>query len=187
MTPSFEEPSVRQSLGARAWQEHEDPLALVAGLLSDRKLASGSIGIAGTDRYFTVDGLRKALPGASLKNCAPGVSGCRTLKSLAEIALLQRALDITIAAYLGTIPGIESGMQPGDISATMDRATATLGGTAEFSPVLLGEAEAHPHCSGKPQEVKPDELGVRLEDCIHMTATGPVWFSQPAASIEQPV
>ena len=48
VTPFFEEPSVRQSLDVpaqvRTWQEHEDPLALVASWLKDRKLASGVVG-----------------------------------------------------------------------------------------------------------------------------------------------
>src|SRR5262249_34077872 len=49
VTPFFEEPSVRETLGVpaqvRTWQEHEDPLALVAGWLKDRKLGSGVVGI----------------------------------------------------------------------------------------------------------------------------------------------
>ena len=33
----------------------------------------------------------------------------------------------------------------------------------------------------------PGKFGVRLEDCFHMTAQGPKWFSQPSRSLEQPV
>ncbi len=44
VTPFFEEPSVRQTLGVpaevRVWQEDEDPLTVVAGFLKDRKLAA---------------------------------------------------------------------------------------------------------------------------------------------------
>ena len=32
----------------------------------------------------------------------------------------------------------------------------------------------------------PGEFGVRLEDCVYMTATGPKWFSPTAVSISQP-
>jgi Xaa-Pro dipeptidase len=32
----------------------------------------------------------------------------------------------------------------------------------------------------------PGEFGVRMEDCVYMTDTGPKWFSQPAFSISQP-
>jgi len=167
VTPFFEEPSVRESLGVpaqvRTWQEHEDPLALVAGWLKDRKLSSGVVGIEETDRYFIVDGLARNLPTATLKNGAPVVRGCRMIKTAPEIALMQRASDITIAAYRHTIPRIEAGMRPSDIAGMVNQATAALGGEPDFALVLLGEASAYPHGSGKPQAVRPGE--VVLMDC----------------------
>lgn len=167
VTPFFEEPSVRESLGVpaevRTWQEHEDPLALVAGWLRDRKLGSGVIAIEETNRYFIVDGLQRNLPTATLRNGAPVVRGCRMIKSPAEIALMQHASDVTMAAYRHTIPKIEAGMRPADIGAIMNRATAALGGEPEFELILLGEAAAYPHGSGKPQAVKAGE--VVLMDC----------------------
>ncbi|MBL8554989.1 MAG: aminopeptidase P family protein [Phenylobacterium sp.] len=167
ITPFFEEPSVRESLGiaagVRTWQEHEDPLALVAGWLKDRKLASGVVGIEETSRYFIIDGLKRNLPGVRLRNGAPVVRGCRMIKTAPEIALMQRATDITMAAYRHTIPRIEVGMRPSDIGAIMNRATTQLGGESEFELILLGEASAYPHGSGKPQAVKAGE--VVLMDC----------------------
>jgi len=167
VTPFFEEPSVRESLGVpaeiRTWQEHEDPLALVAGWLKDRKLGSGVVGIEETNRYFIVDGLQRNLPTATLRNGAPVVRGCRMIKTAPEIALMQHASDITIAAYRHTIPQIEAGMRPQDIGAIMNRATAALGGEPEFALILLGEAAAYPHGSGKPQAVRAGE--VVLMDC----------------------
>ncbi|MGZ8364097.1 MAG: M24 family metallopeptidase [Caulobacteraceae bacterium] len=167
VTPFFEEPSVRESLGVpaevRTWQEHEDPLALVAGWLRDRKLGSGVIAIEETNRYFIVDGLQRNLPTAALRNGASVVRGCRMIKSPAEIALMQHASDVTMAAYRYTIPRVEAGMRPADIGAIMNRATAALGGEPEFELILLGEASAYPHGSGKPQAVKAGE--VVLMDC----------------------
>lgn len=167
VTPFFEEPSVRESLGVpaqvRTWQEHEDPLALVAGWLRDHRLGSGVVGIEETNRYFIVDGLRRNLPTATLKNGAPIVRGCRMIKSPAEIALMQHASDITMAAYRYTIPKIEAGMRPSDIGRIMNQATKALGGDPEFELILLGEASAYPHGSGKPQAVKAGE--VVLMDC----------------------
>ncbi|WP_068876342.1 MULTISPECIES: Xaa-Pro peptidase family protein [unclassified Phenylobacterium] len=167
VTPFFEEPSVRESLAVpaevRTWQEHEDPLALVAGWLRDRGLGSGVVAIEETNRYFIVDGLQRNLPTATLRNGAPVVRGCRMIKSPAEIALMQHASNITLAAYRHTIPKIEAGMRPADISRLMNQATAALGGDPEFALVLLGEAAAYPHGSGKPQAVKAGE--VVLMDC----------------------
>lgn len=167
VTPFFEEPSVRETLAVpgdfRTWNEHEDPLALVADWLKARKLASGKIGIEETVRYFAVDGLKRALPDAQIVSGAGVVRGCRMHKSPAEIALMQRAADITIAAYRHTVPRIQRGMTPADIGAIMNDATRALGGKPEFALILLGEASAYPHGSGKPQAVRDGE--VVLMDC----------------------
>lgn len=167
VTPFFEEPSVRESLGipaeVRVWQEHEDPLAVVAGFLKDRRLATRPVGIEETVRYFAVAGLQRALPGARLVSANPVVRGCRMIKTPAEIALMQKATDVTIAAYRFTVPRIEAGMTPAQIGALMNAATVKLGGRPEFALVLLGEAAAYPHGSGKPQAVRRGEIV--LMDC----------------------
>jgi Xaa-Pro dipeptidase len=167
VTPFFEEPSVRESLGipadVRVWQEDEDPLKLVAGFLRERALAGRPIGIEETARYFAVDGLQRALPGVRIVSANPVVRGCRMVKTPAEIALMQVAADVTLAAYRWTWPRIEIGMTPADIGALMGEATRKLGGRVEFNLVLLGEAAAYPHGSGKPQKVVSGE--VILMDC----------------------
>ncbi|WP_410482679.1 M24 family metallopeptidase [Sphingosinithalassobacter sp. CS137] len=167
VTPFFEEPSVRESLGidaeVRVWQEHEDPLAVVAGWLREKRLADRPVGIEETVRHFAVDGLARALPGAEIVSGNPVVRGCRMLKSPHEIALMQAATDVTVAAYRWTWPRIEAGMSPRDIGALMSAATARLGGSVEFNLILLGEASAYPHGSGQPQQVRPGE--VVLMDC----------------------
>jgi Xaa-Pro dipeptidase len=166
-TPFFEEPSVRESLSIpaeiRTWQEDENPLALVAGALRDRKLAARPVGIEETVRYFAVDGLRKAMPRVDIRNAAPVVRGCRMIKSPAELALMQKAADITVAAFRYAYRRIEKGMTPEDIDALVAKATRAMGGRYDGGLILLGEASAYPHGSGKPQRVREGE--VVLMDC----------------------
>jgi Xaa-Pro dipeptidase len=165
VTPFFEEPSVRESLAipaeVRTWQEDEDPLKLVADALRDRRVAGRPVGMEETVRFFAFDGLRKH--GVRLAAGAPVVRACRMFKSPAELALMQKAADITIAAYRHTAPRIERGMTPAEIGAIMNGATEKLGGTPEFALILLGESSAYPHGSGKPQQVREGE--VVLMDC----------------------
>ena len=167
VTPFFEAPSVRETLSVEAevlsWDEDENPLGVVAAWLSSRGLAKGRIGVEETVRYFAVDGLEKAMPGITVVNGAPVVRGCRMIKSATEIALMQLATDITMAAYRYTAPRVEAGMTPVEIGAIMNGATRALGGSPEFALVLLGEASAYPHGSGQPQRVRPGE--VVLMDC----------------------
>jgi Xaa-Pro dipeptidase len=166
VTPHFEEPSVHESLAipaeVRVWNEHDDPLATVAGVLRDRKVAA-PIGIEETVRFFAVDGLRKVMPRVDIRPGAPVVRGCRMVKSPAELALMKKANDITIAAYRHVRPRIQAGMSNQEISALMEAAHVALGAAHEFALVLLGEASAYPHGSGKPQAVR--EGAVVLMDC----------------------
>lgn len=167
VTPFFEEPSVRQTLGiaadVRVWQEDEDPLKLVAAFLKERKLAARPIGIEETVRYFAVDGLTRALPGAKIVSANPIVRALRMRKTAPEIALMQAATDVTIAAYRWTWPRIEKGMKPADIAALMNAATKQLGGDPEFALVLIGAAAAYPHGSRDPQIVAEGQIV--LMDC----------------------
>lgn len=167
VTPFFEEPSVRESLGIpaeiRVWQEHEDPFAVVAGFLRQKKLLGRPLGIEETARFFAVDGMWRALAGVKIVSANPVVRGCRMFKTPAEIALMQKAADVTLAAYRWTYPRIETGMTPADIAALMSAATVKLGGQVAFNLILLGEASAYPHGTGKPQRVVKGE--VVLMDC----------------------
>jgi Xaa-Pro dipeptidase len=167
VTPFFEEPSVRQTLGVpaevRVWQEDEDPLALIAAFLKERKLATHPVGIDETVRYFAVNGLARVLPGGRIVSANPVIRGCRMIKTAPEIALMQAATDVTIAAYRWTWPRIEKGMSPTDVGALMDAATAKLGGSPEFSLVLVGPAAALPHGSREPQRVSDGHIV--LMDC----------------------
>ena len=167
VTPYFEEPSVRESMAfgddVRTWNEDENPFALVAGALKDRGLTGGKIAIEETVRYFIVDGLHQSAPGFATVSGAPVTRGVRMFKSPAELALMQTASDITMAAYRSVYPRIEAGMRAQDISAMMDETTRALGGEPEFSLVLTGEASAYPHGSHKPQIVR--EGDIVLMDC----------------------
>ncbi len=167
VTPAFEEPSVRETLriaaDVRPWNEDESPAALIARVLADRKLAQARIAVDRTVRFFVVDALRRAMPDAAIVAGEALVNRCRQIKSPAELALLQRANDITLAAMRQVHGLIAAGMTQNDIARLMDMTSAALGGPSEFSLVLLGEASAYPHGSRQPQVVR--EGTVVLMDC----------------------
>lgn len=165
ITPHFEEPSVRENLKVpaeiRVWNEHESPFALLADWLKAHGAGSGPVGVEETTRFFAFDGLRQL--GVETRGDSGVVRACRVIKSPAEIALMQAAADITVAAYRETGPQIAKGMTPADIGNIMSAAMSKRGATPEFTLILLGEASAYPHGTGKPQEVRPGE--VVLMDC----------------------
>jgi Xaa-Pro aminopeptidase len=167
VTPYFEEPSIRETMALgddiRTWHENENPFALVAGILKDRGAASGKLAIEETVRHFIVDGVQTAARGLEIVSGRDITQGCRMYKSAAEIALMQTASDITMAAYKHIHPKIEAGMSAAELSEMMSAATRELGGAVEFSMALLGEASAYPHGTRQAQTVT--EGSVILMDC----------------------
>jgi Xaa-Pro dipeptidase len=159
ITPSFEEPSVRESLQisaeVRPWKEDESPFDLLASALRDRAAAAGPLAVEPTTRFFIIDGLTRAWStGPSVVSGDDLVRACRIVKSPTELALMQSANDITLAALKHVHARIELGMRGHDIVEMMVGATEALGGSHEFSLVLLNDASAYPHGSAKPQTIR---------------------------------
>ena len=167
VTPFFEGPSIREMLvvpaEVRTWQEDEEPLKLVADFLKERGVSNGMIGFEETNRYWILDRLAKQLPQAKIVSANPVVRAQRMIKSPAELALMQAAADITVAAFRDIHPKIREGMTPADINLLYVAAVEAQGASTDGGLILLGEAAAYPHGSGKPQHVRKGE--VVLLDC----------------------
>jgi Xaa-Pro dipeptidase len=157
VTPAFEEPSVRETLKVSgdvlAWNEHESPFARIVQALRDRGLPSGVLAVDATLRFFILDGVRQASNRYEIVSAAALIQACRLIKSPAELALMQSANDVTIAALRHVHARIERGMNTEDLGSLMNGATTALGGLPEFALVLLNEASAYPHGSSQPQSV----------------------------------
>ena len=167
VTPLFEKPSVQESLGitaeVRVWQEDEEPLKLVADFLKERGVDGAPIGFEETNRYWILDRLRQQLPSVNVVSANPIARAIRMIKTPAELALMQAAADITVAAFRDIHPKIREGMTPGDINELYVAAIEARGAATDGGLILLGEASAYPHGSGKPQHVRNGE--VVLLDC----------------------
>ena len=159
VTPFFEEPSVRESLkiaaDVRPWKEDESPFDLIVSALRDRVAAQGPLAVEATTRFFIIDHITKAWgAGREVVSGDELVRACRIVKSSTELALMQSANDVTLAALQHVHGQIEAGMGDADIMKLVVAATEALGGKHEFSLVLLNEASAYPHGSVKPQTIR---------------------------------
>jgi Xaa-Pro dipeptidase len=167
VTPYFEEPSVRESMtfgsDVRSWHEHESPFELLAGILKDRKVQEGRVGLEETVRYFVVEGMRQAAPQYELSGAGPVTQGCRMYKSASEIALMRKAGEVTLRAYEHVYTSLEAGMTPSDVSALMRDTQAALGGGDTWAMALFGPASAYPHGTNQPQQI--EEGQIVLMDC----------------------
>jgi Xaa-Pro dipeptidase len=167
VTPFFEAPTIAEMLVVpaeiRTWQEDDEPLKLVADFLRERGAAKAPVGFEETNRFFLMDRLQAQLPGTKIVSANSIVRAQRMIKSPAELALMQSAADITVAALRAIHPQIQAGFAPSTISQLFNDAVTGMGGAPTFALVLIGEAAAYPHGTGKPQEVKRGE--VILLDC----------------------
>lgn len=162
VTPFFEKPSVEESLGVpaeiRTWHEDVEPMGVVADFLHGKRLANRAVGMEETNRFFIADRLQKELPGARIVSANPVVRGCRMIKSAAELALMQAASDITLAAIGEVMPKVVPGMSERDVSRLLQDAQRARGGSDTWALVLFGAAAALPHGTGKPQTLETGQV-----------------------------
>lgn len=156
VTPEFERVRTLEQIklgnDVRGWQEDEDPYALVAKVLRDMGHATGTLGMEEAVPYFRAQGIADALPQAKVVPAWPVVSGCRRVKSAAELALMKLANETTLAVYEAVWKALQPGMTEQDISALLAMAYARTGLSGDAS-VNVGKYTASPHGSDKPQHL----------------------------------
>ena len=106
VTPFFEQPSIKEMLAVpaeiRTWQEHDEPLKLVADFLRERRVAALPVAFEETNRFFLEDRLKQQLPGVPIISANPVVRAQRMIKSPTELFQLQgkimrRNFDMMVA------------------------------------------------------------------------------------------
>ncbi|MEK6782716.1 MAG: Xaa-Pro peptidase family protein [Bacteroidota bacterium] len=161
VSPAFEADRLRQLIKigkeVRTWEEHESPYLQIATVFKDVGIRNGNIGIEERLRFFLFDGVRKEASHLNYISGDPVSVPCRLIKSAAELALMQRANDITIAAYKVVVPMLYEGMSPDDFSIMTEEAHTKLGASGGAG-VNFGEASAYPHGSIEPQKLKKGDI-----------------------------
>ena len=161
VSPAFEADRLRQLIkigkDVRVWEEHESPYKQIATIFKDFGIKSGNIGMEERLRFFVFDGVRKEASHLNYINGDQVTMPCRLIKSAAELALMQKASDITIAAYKAGIALLHEGMTPADFETITEEAHAKLGAGGAIG-VNFGEASAYPHGSIEPQRLKKGDI-----------------------------
>jgi Xaa-Pro dipeptidase len=138
--------------------------AKTAQSLRDIGIATGTLGLEEQVRFATFDGLRKEAPALEAVSATPVTAGCRMIKSAAEIALLQRANDITIEAYKAALATLREGMSQRDLSANISAAFHALG-TGGGAMAIFGKYTAFPHGSIQPQQLREGDMVLIDDGC----------------------
>jgi Xaa-Pro dipeptidase len=165
--PSFEVERIKRHsviTELHGWEEQEDPHALVRETV--RRLRpgsrSGTIALESSTAYQTFRRLGAALPGWKFVDAAPVTERLRVIKSPEEVALLRRAITITLDAMAATFAQLAVGATEVEVaqalSREMDQRGAPGGGLVQFGP-----SSALPH--GGPGGPKLEREMVVLIDC----------------------
>ena len=162
LSPNFEEPKTRAYLRfgdeIRCWEEHEDPTALVIDVVRGKGYDSGTLAIDPATPFYTVDGLRKAGNSFGFTNAASITAACRMVKTAAEVALLQRANDITLAVHKAAARALQPGVTTTEVKAFCDMAHMKAGIALPSAGVQFGEATAYPHGVPYPQTLQEGDM-----------------------------
>jgi Xaa-Pro dipeptidase len=148
----------------RTWAESDGPYKPIAQILKDRGVAGGRAGMEERTRFAVFDGIRKEAPALEFVSADPVTAVCRVIKSPAELALMQRANDITIAAYRAALTTLREGMTQRDLSANIAAAYRSLGVQGEAMAVF-GKYTAYPHGSIQPQKLREGDLVLIDDGC----------------------
>jgi Xaa-Pro dipeptidase len=164
ISPAFEEAKLRTMIRIpgeiRCWEEHESPTSLVIDVVRGMGHARGTIAIDPSTPFFTFDGLRKAGNSYSFVSGAAVTSACRMIKTPAEIALIRRAMEMTLEVHKATARILREGITTLEVADFAARAHARLGADAAsgFAIALFGEPTAYPHGVPYPQTLKDGDM-----------------------------
>lgn len=159
ITPAFEKDraleQIRFGREVRTWQENESPYALIAQALRDLGAAAGTLGIEEQVPFFMATGIGAAAGRTRLASATPVTAGCRSVKSAAELALMQIANDATLALYRAVWEGLRQhgpGMTQNEVAAWIAAGYRRLGVPGGAS-INVGAYTALPHGSIEPQKI----------------------------------
>ncbi|WMN60030.1 Xaa-Pro peptidase family protein [Pseudoalteromonas xiamenensis] len=164
IAPTFEIGSLKdfQLIEApiRSWQEHESPYQLFVTVLKEMGLSdSATIGMDESASFFLFDGVRQIAPALNFINGKAVTAHCRMHKSENELALMQRAMDMTLEVHKAAASILREGITTVEVEAFINEAHKRVGAPGNyFCIVLFGLASSFPHGVKEPQTLKRGDV-----------------------------
>jgi Xaa-Pro dipeptidase len=171
--PTFEEGRVHEALtmipgGASTrvvtWNEDEDPYALLAKTLKSVTASSLPIALDERVQYVFADRIAQAVAPRTTTSAIPVVAGCRSIKSPAELALMQLANDITWSVYKAVYESCGPGDTNRHFTSLVDTAYARCGVRGEAS-CQVAAYSAQPHGSPTAQVIREGQVVLIDDGC----------------------
>jgi len=164
IAPVFEIPTLKDYMQVEGpvhgWHEHQNPYALLLEVLKAENLTPpAKLAIDESTAFFIVDGISQLNPGFQLVNGKEVTAHCRMHKSENEIALMQKAMDMTLEVHKATASILKPGISTTEVEAFVNQAHKQVGASGSyFCIVLFGEATAYPHGVKEPQKLQQGDM-----------------------------
>ena len=157
----------------RGWEEHESPHQLFVTLLKENGIASGEISMDEATPFFVFDGIRNCQDSYQLVSAKLITAGCRMIKSDAEIAIMQHAMNITLNVQKAVARILRVGISAQEVIDFIHDAHVKYGATSGsyFCIVLFGVDSSFPHGVKAPKNLEENDVvlidtGCMLHDYI---------------------
>jgi Xaa-Pro dipeptidase len=146
------------------WQENESPYVALGKGLSDRGLASGTLGLDEHMAFVFAEGIRAANPHLNIVSATPITAGCRMIKSAHEIECMRLACRATLLVYRAVARSVTPGMTTTEVESLIAEAYQRVGFQGEAS-LNVDEFTALPHGSDKPQTLREGSILMLDDGC----------------------
>lgn len=177
IAPKFEEGTILDFMlingKVYCWEEHESPYELFVQILKDHEINSGEIAIDEATPFFISNGIAKVAEGYQLEDAKGITAGCRMQKSKAEIAIMQRAMDITLEVQKAAARILRVGISAQEVTNFIHEAHQRYGAPSGsyFCIVLFGVDTSFPHGVKTPKNLAENDMviidtGCKLHDYI---------------------
>ncbi len=160
IAPHFELDTLRDywqlPANIQGWQEHECPYRLFADTLQSIGIAGGTVLLDEVTPFFTASGLMNANPDIQFELGQAVTQHFRARKSSREIAIIQRAHEMTLQVIEAAASMLHTGISTTEVAKFIDDAHQAVGAPQGnfFCIVLFGVATSFPHGVKDPQVLK---------------------------------
>ncbi len=167
ISPAFEEPKLRSLLRDKAakvavWEEDEDPYALIAAEVTGMAGEGAVLALDQATPWLFAAPIQQAMAGQAMAGrvvpARPLLSALRQVKSDAEIAIIQTAMNASYEVQKAVWQGLRPGISTTETCAFITEAHKALGMKPLFAAAQFGEATAYPHGVPDPQVLAEGDM-----------------------------